>query len=135
MEHFLMFLLYWLTPLITHKYIIGPVQTNVIMPYVIIGLLVYMITFFLNVFRTLRTCPIDPKEGRSWGLESGIKLGFFASIFAILAYLIIGVFPFLNAPFLAMTFLSNPVEIGDGFYTAIGALMGYGFGRIFISMC
>lgn len=135
MEHFLMFLLYWSTPLITQKYIIGSTQTNIIMPYVIIFMLIYLISFFLTVFRAVRTCPIDPKEGRSWGIHNGIKLSFFASMFAVIAYLVVGALPFFNAPFLALTFLPNPMDIGDGFYTAIGGLLGYGFGRAFISMC
>jgi hypothetical protein len=139
MEYFLLFVLMLLTPVFVNQVIFKdnftmPATQALILPYVVIGFFVYLLTVIFNMIRALRTCDNDDNS-RSWGLSSGMKLAIFSVIFAIGGYLLVGFVPLLKGPILAVSFLPYGADIADGFYLALGGTIGYWIGRIFIGLC
>ena len=142
MEYLVLFIVYWLIPIIVSRFILpkhqllmmSPMQ-SIITPYIVIGLMIFVFTLILNAVRTLRTCPVEKDQPRSYGVTSGLKLGLSSSILGALMYFIVGIIPMLMVPFLAISILPYATEIGEGFYVAIGGFIGYWLGRIFIGIC
>ena len=136
-EYIILFILYWLVPMVMNYYILPPEDLlmmstfkGIVIPYVIIAILIIILTIILNMIRSIRTC-----SPRSWGLLGGIKLSIFASFSAIIMNLITDMLPVLISPFIAISILPYSTQIGKGFYVALGAFMGYWVGRSFISLC
>lgn len=142
MEYLILFIVYWLIPIIVSRLILpkhqllmmSPMQ-SIITPYIVIGLMIYVFTVILTIIRALRTCPVEKDQTRSYGITSGLKLGFSSSIVGALMYFVVGILPMLMLPFLAISVLPYSTEIGEGFYVAIGGFIGYWLGRIFIGIC
>ncbi len=142
MEYFILFGSYWLIPIITTKFILPKNELlvmspfkSIILPYIVIAILIYIITLILNMIRAVRTCPKEADQSQPFGFFSGTKLSLFATIGAIIMYIVINLFPVLNMPFIAISILPYASEIGLGFYAAVGAFLGYWFGRPFIGLC
>jgi len=142
MEYLILFISYWLIPIIVTRYILPKDELllmstfqSIVMPYLIIAAMVFVLTIILNMVRAIRTCPTEKDKPRSWGFSGGIKLGIFSAVFATLMYLVVGIFPVLTLPFIALSVLPYSTEIGEGFYVALGGFLGYWFGRPFIGLC
>jgi membrane-associated HD superfamily phosphohydrolase len=144
MEYLILLLIFFFAPLIIGRFfltksdllLMTPFKAT-ILPYLILAFFIYVITFILTVIRAIRTCPTptETNQLRSFGIVAGLKLGLFTSIFACLMYLMIAIFPILTVPFIAVTIIPNAIEIGEGFYVAIGGFIGYWLGRMFINLC
>ena len=142
MEYLVLFIVYWLIPIIVSRFILpkhqllmmSPMQ-SIITPYIVIGLMICASTLILTFVRALRTCPVEKDQPRSYGITSGLKLGLSSSILGALMYFIVGIIPMLMVPFLAISILPYSTEIGEGFYVAIGGFIGYWLGRLFIGIC
>ena len=142
MEYLILFVSYWAVPIITTRYILPKDDLlmmstfkSIVMPYITIAAFIFVLTLIMNIIRAIRTCPVEKDQPRPWGLSGGIKLGIFSSVFAALMYLVVGMFPVLTLPFVALSILPYSTEIGEGFYVALGAFLGYWFGRPFIGLC
>ena len=140
MEYFLMFVITLILPILTNKYIFDDIThfsttQLIILPYLVLGGIVYFLTVFFTSIRAVRTCEEDEDEGRSWAISSGLKLGIFSSIFAVIFYFIIGLIPILKGPILALSFLPYVDDLAEGFWLAMGGTIGYWIGRMFIGIC
>ena len=122
MEYLILFISFWIVPLIVGRFILtketllmmSPLK-SIIMPYLVIDLFIYLITVGLTMIRAIRTCPVEADKPRSIGVSSGLKLGFSSAIIAITMYVIIGMFPVLMMPFIALSILPYSTQIGEGF--------------------
>src|SRR5579862_9734357 len=120
MEYFILFVLIWLAPIISSKYfltqddllLMSPLK-SIIMPYIYLGVIIYVITALLTIIRAIRVCKTEQNKETWWGVKTGLKLGILTSIFGVLMYLLVGIFPVLTLPFLAISILPRATQIGE----------------------
>jgi len=98
-----------------------------------IGIIIFTILF--NMLRAYRSC--DEVNGvRPKGFTSGLTLSVWAVIFSMIIFVILNMTGIMvNVITIILPFLSNYVEFIKAYWVAILALIGYWFGRIFISLC
>ena len=142
MEYILFFILLLIIPLITNHLILPPSEIlmmspieGTLAPYIVVGILIFMTTFLITMSRAVRTCGTTPDSKPSWGIYTGLKLGGLTTVFGCFAYYLIHVFQFLILPFISVSILPYASDIGQGFYVALGAYIGFLVGYPFIGIC
>lgn len=142
MEYPILLIVYWFIPIIVSRYVLpkerllmmSPIQ-SVIVPYIVIGSMIYIITTLFSIIQTYINCPTKNNQQKPYGIISGLKLGVLASLGGLLIYYLVRIIPMLMLPFLAISILPYSTIIGEGFYVAMGSFLGYWLGRIFIATC
>lgn len=141
-DYLILSILYGLTPAIIDKWILPKDNLlfiigirSIIIPYFILGLMILLITIPFNMIMSRANCPNNAQKSKSWGFNSGIKIGLLASFSVLLMYLMVNIFPNMFNPFFSISILPYANEIAKGFFVALAGTISYKVGTVFIDIC
>jgi len=106
-----------------------------IYPYLILGIVIYVITLIINIMRATKSCYDETDGYKSFGIMSSFRLGIYAIIGALIGGYISNHMDILLNIINSMTFITDPKSVNTAVFTGIFACLLYWVGRMSISIC